>query len=168
MNGWNSNYHDPRLLPDKIVRMMPPEERQRLGNHCLTCEERQQKTEAKSEKKLQENIAALLRQRGITFNQSRMDRKTTGRIGWPDLTFAVKGRACAIEVKLPGQEPTPEQVSCMIGLIKDGWFVRVVRSESEFLQALADAGGFTGTETALCRRSPRNSSGRISKRKVKG
>lgn len=139
MTGWNDQYRDPRLIPDRIIEMMPPEARAKLGRHCKTNAERQAAIEAKSEKKLQENIAALLRQRNIRFNVSRMDRATTGVVGWPDFTFAVKGRACAFEVKLPGQEPTKEQVQVMLDLVRDGWFVRIVRSEAEFLQALAEA-----------------------------
>jgi hypothetical protein len=142
MSGWNAQYRDPRLLPDKLVRMLPLEERKRLGRHCMTQEERQEKIDAKSEKQLQENIASLIRQRGITFNVSRMDRATTGKIGWPDFTFALPrkpyGIPCAIECKLPGQEPTREQVECMMALVRDGWFVRVVRSEQEFLDALKE------------------------------
>jgi hypothetical protein len=144
MSGWNQQYKDSRFLGDNIIRMLPPEERKRLGyvraGAGLTSEERRAKADQRAEKKLQENIAALLRQRGITFNQSRMDRETTGKVGWPDFTLAIKGRAIAIEVKKRfGEEPTKEQVACMMGLVKDGWFVRVVRSEAEFLEALKDA-----------------------------
>lgn len=137
--SWNGTYKDPRLIPDRIVRMLPPEERQRLGKHCATAEERQARLDAKSEKELQERIASLLRQRQIEFNRSRMDRATTGTVGWPDFTFCVAGLMVCLEVKLPGQHPTAEQTACMARLMRDGAFVRVVRSEAEFLAALEAA-----------------------------
>lgn len=139
MSGWNTQYSDPRLIPDRIVRMLPPEERQRLGRHCATAEERQARIDAKSEKELQERIASLLRQRQIEFFRQRMDRQTTGTVGWPDFTFCLDGLFCAVEVKLPGQHPTAEQLACMARLMRDGAFVRVVRSEAEFLACLAEA-----------------------------
>lgn len=140
MSGWNKAIvPNAKIIPENILRMMPAHERARLGRDGLLAEERQAKIDAKNERELQDRIKSLLRQRDICFNQNRMDRATTGREGWPDFTFAIDGRACAIEVKMPGQNPEPEQVKCMAELMRDGWFVRVVRSEDEFLQALLDA-----------------------------
>jgi hypothetical protein len=138
VSGWNQQYRDPRLIPDNIVRLMPVEERRRLGRHCQTPEERQEKREFKSEKQLQQRIAALLTIRGLTFNVCRMDRATTGVVGWPDFCFCVKGRMVCIECKLPGQVPTAEQLKIIAGLSRDGAFVRVVHSESEFLDAIRE------------------------------
>lgn len=123
-------------LPDNILRRMPKEDRRPLGKAGVTTQEANEKAVARSEKKLQENVAALLRQRNITFNVSRMDKRKTDKVGWPDFTFAVRGRAAAFEVKRPGKEPTKEQVACMLGMIRDGWFVRVIESEHQALQAL--------------------------------
>lgn len=138
MSGWNDNYRDPALIPDRILKLMPQEERKRLGKAGLTVEEHQERTKAKTEKQLQYNIASLLRQRNLIFNVSRMDRETTGTVGWPDFTFCLNGRMVCIECKLPGEKPTPEQVNCMAALASQGAFVRVVHSEAEFLKALAE------------------------------
>jgi hypothetical protein len=118
---------------------MSDKDRLPLGRAGLTLPEITRKKEKIQEKKLQENIAALLRIRDIEFNVSRMDRKKTDKTGWPDFTFAIDGLACAVEVKRPGEIPTDEQFKVMGRLQRNGWFVRVVFSESDFLQFLQDA-----------------------------
>jgi hypothetical protein len=131
---------DPRLLPDNLLRKMSPVDRQQFGKHCKTAEERHTSNVCKSEREMQKNIDGLLRQRGIVFYRARMDKATTGTLGWPDFTLCAKGgRMICLECKMPGEQPTPEQIACMAGLMRAGAFVRVVHSESEALKALADA-----------------------------
>lgn len=142
--SWNGAFRDIDLISPKILRMMPEEERKRLGKAGLTPEEHQAKTDAKRERELHDRIEALLRIRGITYVHSRMDKPSTIRVGLPDFMFCLPrekgfGIPMAIEVKMPGEEPTPEQVQCMRELIRDGWFVRVVRNEQQFIQALQEA-----------------------------
>ena len=48
-----------------------------------------------------------------------------------DLIFAVNGRAVALEVKLPGCNPTEDQVKMMAAMKDNGWRVEVVRSLDE-------------------------------------
>lgn len=70
-----------------------------------------------------------------------MDRKTTGKKGWPDFTFAVNGRACVIEVKVADNKLTEEQERILAGLYRNGWHVGVVRSlqeVKEFLQKVEE------------------------------
>ncbi len=89
------------------------------------------KSYLKREKELQNQIVSWLRLRNVTVLWSRMDRRLTATIGWPDITFAVKGRAVALEAKLPGCEPTEDQRRVMAGLSSDGWAVKVVHSLDE-------------------------------------
>jgi len=118
-------------IPDHILRLMPKADR---PSGVLTFKEIGEKREDRAEKTLQNNIANLLRQRGIVFNYSRMDRRKTDVTGWPDFTFAVNGRACAVEVKRPDQVPTPDQFAVMSAMIENGWMTAVVHSEAEFIK----------------------------------
>lgn len=89
--------------------------------------------ERKLERKIQEEIAAFLRLRGIVFFQQRMDRKTTGTKGWVDFTFSchgLDGRRWPIgcEAKRPGEHPTDEQSKMHERMRKNGWLVMVAYS----------------------------------------
>lgn len=123
-------------IPESIRKLMSPADRAPLGKAAMTNDEAQAKMDGKREKDLQENIAALLRIRGIAFFRQRMDRKTTGTVGWPDFTFAINGKAVAFEVKLPGEQPTPEQNACILAMDRNGWHVVVVHSEQQAIEQL--------------------------------
>src|SRR5688572_23373974 len=84
-------------LPENIRRRMATETRRELK--APTSAEAQAKIDAKREKELQENIAALLRQRNIWFARQRMDKRATGTVGQPDFLCAVNGRPLAMEAK---------------------------------------------------------------------
>lgn len=130
-------------IPDNILRRMSPQDRP-PGNAGRTFEEAEARRTDRLESDIQDNIARLLEHRGIPYNRSRMDKATTGTVGWPDFTFAVKRPShpgqysvpCGIEVKRPGTKPTADQERVLADLERGGWFVRVVRSETEFLDAL--------------------------------
>ena len=125
-----------KIIPENIRRRMRPEDRQAIGKPAMTNEDAQAKINGKREKELQENIANLLRQRNIWFMRQRMDRKTTGTLGAPDFLFAINGRACAFEVKLPGGKLTDDQMRAIVAMTNNGWFFRVVHSEAEALKEL--------------------------------
>lgn len=119
-------------IPDNILRRMEKAQRPK-GNAGLTSEESEQKRIAKSEREIQEQIANLLRQRGIWFHRSRMDKRTTGPKGTPDFLFAVDGRACAIEVKMPGKTLSDDQRVTLHSMIANGWQSRLVGSAGDAL-----------------------------------
>jgi hypothetical protein len=68
-----------------------------------------------------------------------MDRKTSNNVGTPDFIFAVRGRAVALEVKLPGRRTTTEQERFLCALIGDGWLAKVVHSLDEARAVVAEA-----------------------------
>ena len=126
------------LLPDHVLQKMTPEDRKRLGKAGMTMREALEKAVAKSERDLQEQIANWLRLHEIAFYRAAMHKKTTGTVGWPDFTFAVKGRACALEVKFGTHKPEPAQWECMAAMTKNGWRCRVVRSLEEVIAAIRE------------------------------
>jgi hypothetical protein len=131
----------PRILgviPEHIRRKMRPEDRQPLGKAAMTMPEITAKAAVKLEKKLQEEIAGYLRMRGVTFGYSRMDKRTSYTVGWPDFTLVINGRACFLEVKRPGKKPTEEQEKIMDGLLAAGASVRVVHSLAEAIEAFKE------------------------------
>lgn len=123
-----------KTLPERVRRLVPKETRVELK--APTSAEVSEKQNTKREKELQENIANLLRQRGIWFFRQRMDRRTTGTVGWPDFTFAVFGRPVVFECKLPGRRLTKEQDECLNRLMANGWRFAVIESEVEAVAVL--------------------------------
>jgi len=94
--------------------------------------------EARSEKQLQCQLEGLLRRHGVRFPiRPRTDRKSTINEGAPDLMFSLPCvGAVAWEVKMPGQNPRPEQLAAHEAMRADGWRVFVVRSYAEGLEIL--------------------------------
>lgn len=107
---------------------MVPETRKDMK--IITSDEAQTKLDCKREKELQENIAALLRQRNIWFARQRMDKRATGVVGTPDFLFAFMGKPVAFECKVPSGKVTDDQRKCHDAMAENGWFVYVVMSEA--------------------------------------
>jgi len=118
---------------------MDPADRKRLGKAGITMKEAIEKAEVKQEKDLHEQIVAYLEQHhGVKVGHARMDKKSTFTEGWPDLTFSINGKACALELKVGKKKPEPEQMACMSDMLVDGWRVQVVRSLEEVKQFLEE------------------------------
>lgn len=156
--------HSPHMkssvIPENILKCMSPEDRRKHGQK--TAAEVLAQGEAKSEKELQKQIVALLRLKGVEVNVSRMDKRKTDVVGWPDLTFCVYAMApqmvfaglsealpkawqvfpCLWEIKMPKGELTPEQQKIGIRLISmpNGWRHRVIRSVDQALAELREMG----------------------------
>lgn len=98
------------VFPDDFLRRLPAAERAKLGKAGVTFEEALAKQEAKEEKALQNFIEKLFSLRGVIANRSRMDKKKTDKVGWPDFTMSLNGFSVAIEVKLPGKKLDADQI----------------------------------------------------------
>ena len=89
-----------------------------------------------TEKRLQDQIEAMLKRLGCWVIRQRMDRRSNVAIGTPDILFAWDGAAVAWEVKLPGKQPTAEQREAMAHMERNGWRVAVVHSVGEAAEIL--------------------------------
>lgn len=123
-------------IPNHILEKMHPKDRPK-GKAGMTMAEVYARASKRSERETQNQIANYLRQRNIPFNHSRMDKKTTSTIGWPDFTFPYRGRFYGIEVKAPDRgDVSPEQAQCL-GMIQDsGGIGEVIRSLPELINIL--------------------------------
>ena len=133
---------DKTSLPDSLLRCVSAADRKAAGLPAPWSERQEAavaKSDVKREKELQVQIVNWLLLRGITVIRSGTHRKTSNNVGCPDLIFCVRGRACALEAKLPGQKPTPEQERFMCALANDGWIVKVIHSLDEARAAVAEA-----------------------------
>lgn len=128
----------PASIPENVLRLMKPADRQRLG--VMTSEEAMAAFVAKSERDIHKQIIDLLNLRGIAFARNRMDVKSTTTAGWPDFTLAVNGIATALEVKFEKRDLDPEQVECIAKMRANGWKVFVVRTLDEARAAIEDVG----------------------------
>jgi hypothetical protein len=98
------------------------------------------KEELRSERTLQTQLVNLLRLKGIEPLWHRTDKKSAATVGWPDLTFSVKGIPTLWEVKLPGKKLSDEQQMLRVRLIENGWNYHVVHSVDEALTILKKFG----------------------------
>ena len=135
----NGTRIDPNRIGPAVLALMNPEDRARYaladasasmlapapdnftGTPSLTAHAEEQR--------LQGEIIAWLKSAGYEPGYSRMDRKSTLPLGWPDIFFAARnGRAVALEVKTATGCTSPEQDERIARMQAAGWAVQVVRS----------------------------------------
>lgn len=121
------------LLPDHFLRLMSASDRQAIKQR--TAEETAMRTEAKTEKILQEQICCLLRRSEIPYIRPSMMKCSQLPVGWPDFTFAYRGYPIAWECKIGNKMPTEEQIVMGDKLERNGWRTAIIRT-------LLDAQGF--------------------------
>ncbi len=129
---------DPKHIPQNILRLMPKAHRAPLGKAGVTTAEATAQHAAREEKTLQDQMAALLRQRNLFFDWSRMDRKTTNRKGMPDFRIVLRGgKALMVEAKVPGGELSDAQREVFTEYWdKTGDVVHIVLRLEEFRELL--------------------------------
>lgn len=121
------------VLPSRVLKLMRPADRAKLGKAGQTAEEAEAAFVTRTEAQLQSLIQTMLQRNGIYVVHNRMDKRPTVAVGCPDLLFAVNGRPVAWEVKLPGKKPTKEQVEAMLEMDRNGWQTAIVQSYAEAL-----------------------------------
>lgn len=121
------------VLPENILKRMNKEDRPK-GASGLTAMEAVRACDMLSEKELSHHVESYLRLQGIVFCKARTDQKSNMTVGWPDITFAIRGMAVAFELKSKEGKLTEEQVICHRKMKENGWSVYVIR---EFQEAVA-------------------------------
>jgi hypothetical protein len=144
-------------LPEKVLQMIDPAEREKLGKGFRTRAEISSKVEAYNERQLHAQIRQLLNLKGIVYHESRMDKRSHSTVGWPDFTFAVFSATphksdptnklyvaipCAWEIKVGDTKLRPEQSEMFWKLQKmpNAWRVKVIRSLKEAADELKALG----------------------------
>lgn len=84
-----------------------------------------------TERELQDQFDAWLREKRVPFRRDRMDKATTGTLGWPDFTIIVAGRALLIETKVGKGTLSARQQKLHRALAAAGTVVKVCRTLAE-------------------------------------
>jgi hypothetical protein len=79
----------------------------------------------KTEKLVHHTFEAWLRLNELPFIHSRMDKKSTIRVGWPDFSIFSEGKTVFVEFKQAGKQLSQEQVAVAAELISKGFEVSV-------------------------------------------
>lgn len=82
------------------------------------------------ERDIQRTCEAILAQKGIEY--LHMSHRAREKKGWPDLTFAVRGQPCAVEIKTETGTVSVEQEAILARLKWNGWHTKVIRSTTKF------------------------------------
>lgn len=119
MKGWENA----KLFPPKVLRLLSAADRRSLGAAGLTPEETLLAGRVRVEKDLQNLTESYFNLRGIVAIRSRMDKATRTPVGTPDFLLALRGRAVALEAKLPGEELSDDQETMKARMTADpnGW-----------------------------------------------
>ena len=128
----------PSEVPDKIKRLMSPQDRKSLGDFAETTQEIQERVEAKSEKVLHDQIVCLLGRSGVKFfGHGRMDKPSAYTVGWPDFVIPLpNGTTLYWEVKNGIKPPRKEQVECLQYLHESGHKAALIQYYSDAVNIL--------------------------------
>jgi hypothetical protein len=124
----------PRSFTDKVANA---KDKKWIGQ-ILTPAEVAAANQVKEEATLHAQIQSLLSRRDIPYIHASMCKRSTLRVGWPDMSFGWRGHAFAWELKVGKAEPRPEQLTMMAKLEACGWLVSVVRSLEQAQRILDD------------------------------
>lgn len=113
------------MIPQHIVNLMDPKDRELLGKAGRTTEEVHEEVKRRLERDLHKQLCSFLNLLNIPFCHARMDRKSSITVGWPDFSFAFKGRFVAWEAKTMSTL-SPEQNSIKTALEKHGALYKVI------------------------------------------
>lgn len=83
--------------------------------------------EINNESDLQDAIAKWLKEQGIPFYRARMDKESTGPVGWPDFGIFKNGKCLFIETKFEKGPVSKDQKKCHAELAAAGCKVHVTR-----------------------------------------
>lgn len=108
------------VLPEHLLKLMSPEDRAKLGEAGVTASEAQRKWQGREEAKMHDTVTQWLRLRRIPTIHARMDKASTIRKGWPDITAMWNGRVACSELKAPGGTVSQEQAEVLSELIAAG------------------------------------------------
>jgi hypothetical protein len=126
------------VLNDAILRRMDPKDRAALGKAGRTFAECEEKRQFDAEKDLQSEIRQDLNRREIEYINPDMRKRSALPVGWPDFTFVYLGIPLALEAKVQGRKPRPNQAEMHVKLRRNGWQVFVVESLADVLTILRD------------------------------
>ena len=130
------------LLPSHFLDKMSPADRkayaQSIGHPAAgwTASETREKAKTRAERDLQKQVGSYLRMLGVEFINPAMNKRSPLPVGWPDFTFAYKGLPVAMECKVAGEKPRPEQNERMDAMRRNGWLVFVVHELADAQNAL--------------------------------
>lgn len=122
-------------IPDAVLRRMPRDQRPK-GKAGLTFEEAAAKATVRVERDLHLLVSRWLTLRGIKYLTTNPARRSTATLAWPDFSFAIKGRAVAIELKMPGVAPRADQVECHEAMRANGWVVLVLSCFGDVVESV--------------------------------
>jgi hypothetical protein len=122
------------ILPENILRLMSSADRRRYAGGQLTNEEAYVKASRRAEKEEHNLFINWLGLHGLQFRHDRMDKKTSGTVGWPDFTIVVGGRCLLGDFKVYGNKLSSEQKERFGALSRTGTEVEIWSSADQAIR----------------------------------
>lgn len=126
-------------MPEAMRRCIPREHQKSLGPAARTIAQVVADSEPQNERDLQRQIIGYLATREVEVCCPSAVKRSTIKLGWPDMTFAFRGIPVVWEIKTPIGKLRSEQEAIIPRLLANGWRHGVIRSVAEakaFLDAL--------------------------------
>lgn len=122
------------VVSENIMRHMDPETRKKHG--LLLGEERAQKADRETERKMHVEVSRELLRNGVCFIEARMDKRSTIPKGHPDFTCLKNGYVLLLELKAGGGRLSSDQLDRIGELDKSGNPTTVASSTLEAINAI--------------------------------
>ena len=124
------------VFPEAFLRRMSAQDRRALGQ--MTRAEAEREFERGQEKELKRDVLNWLHLQGAWVFEQRMDKRTRGKRGVPDLIVCTppNGRFLAVELKAAGGRLEPEQEGECERIRDAGGVVVVARCLEDVMRAI--------------------------------
>ena len=134
----------PNVPSEGFLRALPDAERRRLGKAGITAAEAIQTFRRGQEKELQKQVASYLDLNEIYFENDRMDKKTSGKVGRADFRICYRGKWVSAECKAEGCTLEPTQAFQAARLRKSGGHFLLVFRLLDLIDAFRDIDAIIG------------------------
>ena len=125
-----------KILPEKILAIMDPRDRKKLGKAGVTASEAQVKADHRAEIQIHNQIKWWLTRNCIRYLYASPNKRSTLPVGYPDFTIIANSRVLFVEVKTEIGKLTDEQRDWQSYLISSGHGHYVVRSYTEAISLI--------------------------------
>ena len=123
----------------------------RVAGKSSEAEDKHTPQAVERERDLHDAIEDYCRSRGYLYRHDRMDRATTGQVGWADFTIFMPHKRCVLlECKAKGKKPTKEQSATLAHAANFGFVAKVVDNYDDAVRWIeaAASGDPVATEDA--------------------
>lgn len=120
------------IYPERFLSRLSSDDRKLLGQQ--TSAEAVAKYIRRTEKQEHKDFSNWLKLNRVLSRSDRMDKRTSGTVGWPDYELFHQGKVLFLEFKVAGNKLSLEQEAIISRLTGEGFIVAIPQSAAEAIR----------------------------------